>query len=145
MAEQENLEVVRGTIDAINARDLDRFAQAFDAECVWESEAFPAPASGPEAVREVMQGYVDALGVEVEVEREIAQGDDVVSCLRYAGTHTGEFLGLAPTDQPVSGQVCNVITLANGKIVRQVSYFDNASLLQQIGVELPTAQAQTEA
>ncbi len=60
----------------------------------------------------------------------------------YSGTHEGEFVGIAPTGNAGSGTAVTVSELSDAQIQRQLTAFDNATLLSQVGVELPTG-AQT--
>jgi predicted ester cyclase len=56
------------------------------------------------------------------------------------GTHQGEFMGIAPTGQPVSFNAIDVVRIAGGKIVERWSQADNLALLQQLGAVPPPAQ-----
>ncbi len=143
MSEQENLEITKGALDALSAGDSDRFASYFAEAAEWGGDAFPSTASGREAIQQLGQGYVDAFAVRFEIERQVASGDTVMTCYRYRGTHQGEYQGVAPTNQQVEGAVCAVSEIQNGKIVQRTEYWDEATLLQQIGVDIAAAQAKS--
>lgn len=142
MSEQENLDVLRQQIEAMNAGDTARYASVFSEECVLESDVWGGQLQGREAAAQMLQGYVDAFGPKLEITQEIASGDTVVNVFSYSGTHVGEFAGIAPTGNAVSGTVVTISELSDGLIERQLTAFDNASLLAQVGVEIPTG-AQT--
>ena len=142
MSEQENLDVLRQQIEAMNAGDAARYSNLFSEDCVLESDVWGGQLQGREAAAQVIQGYIDAFGPKIEITQEIASGDTVVTVFSYSGTHVGEFAGVAPTGNAVSGTVVTVSELSDGQIQRQLTAFDNATLLSQVGVELPTG-AQT--
>jgi predicted ester cyclase len=73
------------------------------------------------------------------VENMLAEGDFV--CFNWVthGTHSGEFMGVAPTGKPVTMTGINIERGAGGKIVEHWSQFDMLGMLIQIGViPLPT-------
>ncbi len=142
MSEQENLDVLRQQMEAMNAGDAARYSNLFSEDCVLESDVWGGQLQGREAAAQIIQGYIDAFGPKMEITQEIASGDTVVNVLSYSGTHVGEFAGVAPTGNAVSGTVVTVSELSDGQIQRQLTAFDNATLLSQVGVELPTG-AQT--
>lgn len=61
----------------------------------------------------------------------------------YNGTHIGEFASLAPTGNTVTGRVIVISQFNDGLVERSLTAFDNASLLAQLGVELPIGAEST--
>lgn len=53
----------------------------------------------------------------VEIERCITKGDIVVSIVTGVGTHTGEWLGLKPTNKVTRISAINIDRIENGLIV----------------------------
>ena len=136
MAEKENLRIAEEMTAAVNAHDIDRYLQLLDDSYVGESELTPAGGvqgrAGARQRMEIMSGaFPDG---RVEVEQTLASGDFVVVRGRVAGTHKGNFAGIAPTNRRVSWGVCYVVEIRNGKVIRIRGYADLASLLQQLGV-----------
>ncbi|HEV8515970.1 MAG TPA: ester cyclase [Cyclobacteriaceae bacterium] len=73
--------------------------------------------SGPESMRyfiiEVLRkGFPD---IKVEILDQVADGDRICSRKALSGTHTGEFMGLAPTNKKVTFNVIDIIRIENGK------------------------------
>ena len=73
--------------------------------------------SGPESMRyfiiEVLRkGFPD---IKVEILDQVADGDRVCSRKELSGTHSGEFLGIAPTNKKVTFKVIDIIRIENGK------------------------------
>jgi len=69
------------------------------------------------------------------IEDIIAEGDKVWVLLTATGTHTGEFLGLAPTGKKITLMTIDIYRIANGKLVwgRRVPTPDLA-FFKQLGV-----------
>ena len=140
-SEKQNVQFAEQQIAALNARDIDRYLQGIDDSFVGEAELPPSPIHGREEVRQALGIALTAFSdLRLEVEQILASGDFVVARLRFTGTHTGNFRGIAPTNKTVSWRSCNVVEIRNGKAIRSRVYSDNASLLQQLGVlSLPKA------
>ena len=67
------------------------------------------------------------------IEDQVAEGDKVVTSIRGYGTHTGEFLGIAPTGKEVSMRGIAIHRIANGKLAEHWGRVDNVGLLIQLG------------
>ena len=73
-------------------------------------------------------------------EDMISAGDKVVLRWRIQGTHTGEFLGIAPSNAKIDIGLTEIFRVANGQLVEAWDRYDGLSLMQQIGaVSLPEA------
>jgi predicted ester cyclase len=73
---------------------------------------------GPEGAREhalgVRRTYPD---LHLTIDRQIAEGEWVVSCITASGTHSGEWIGIAPTGKKVTFTGVNVDRVVAGKLV----------------------------
>lgn len=69
---------------------------------------------------------------KAEIEEIFAGGDWVGARLRWTGTHTGEFLGLAPTGRTFSITEIEIVRCENGRIVDLRNVFDIAGLMAQL-------------
>ena len=63
----------------------------------------------------------------------IAEGDHVAVHWRVDATHQGDYLGVAATGKQVTYQGIALLRIADGKIVEDIAYWDNLSILQQLG------------
>lgn len=68
-----------------------------------------------------------------DVEELVAEGDVVVSRWTLTGTHTGEFLGIAPTGRAIRVGGMSLDHLQNGLLVSGFDGWDNLGLRQQLG------------
>jgi predicted ester cyclase len=75
------------------------------------------------------QGFPD---LHERIDMLVGEGDLVVARTYFEGTHTGEFMGLAPTGIRVQASSFGMYRIADGKIVEHWGEFDNLGLLQQI-------------
>jgi steroid delta-isomerase-like uncharacterized protein len=64
----------------------------------------------------------------------LIDGDRVVQLARMAGTHAGDFFGLAPTGRHVEVEVALLMTLADGLVAEERRVYDFTGLLVQVGV-----------
>ena len=85
--------------------DLDAADGLFTPNYTLHDPSFLQNVHGPEGIKRYVSAYRDAFpDLEVTVEDQLAGEDKVVTRWTAQGTHSGEFLGLAPTGQEwVSG------------------------------------------
>ena len=76
----------------------------------------------------------------------VEEGDTAAARWRMTGTFAGPgmFQGFAPNGARIDLQGVDVVTLRDGKIVRNEAYADGMSIARQLGM-LPPAQSATEA
>jgi steroid delta-isomerase-like uncharacterized protein len=96
------------------------------------------PSGGRDAIKQavtmIRRAFPDLHPVEIDF---IAEGDKVVRRWTIAGTHEGDFLGLAPTGRPVRVTGINVDRIVDGQIVEYWHNFDMLGWLEQLGVAVP--------
>lgn len=93
------------------------------------------PMRGPEAARwyaRVVRGAFPDL--RASVEHMIAEGDDVACLVTWTGTHTGQFVYLAPTGRRVKVEGITMERLSQGKLVEHWGEWNRAELMLQLGV-----------
>ncbi|NJM86188.1 MAG: SnoaL-like domain-containing protein [Hydrococcus sp. RU_2_2] len=66
----------------------------------------------------------------------IAEGNKVVTCGIYKGTHQGELMGIPPTGKQVTFSVVHIDRVVDGKIVEHWGQGDTMALMKQLGVKL---------
>ena len=67
------------------------------------------------------------------IEEMIAEGDKVVAVRTLAGTHRGEYLGVAPTGNHVNITGINIFRIADGRIAETSTFVDRLDLMEQLG------------
>lgn len=70
---------------------------------VVEQVPFPGQRPGIEGIKDVLQGLCDAFtDMHWTVIEQICEDEKVLSRFEWAGKHTGEFLGVAPSNNTVN-------------------------------------------
>lgn len=76
----------------------------------------------------------------MEVVELISEGDRVAAHFRCSGTHTGEWMGHAPTGRRFEAvDEIYIFSVAAGKLSGAAAVEDNLSRLQQLGLLDPLA------
>jgi predicted ester cyclase len=94
--------------------------------------------AGPNEARAIIaswqRGFAD---FEYHVEDMIAEGDRVVSRVRFTGTHTGNFeiegRNLSATNSKIEGPEIFIMRIATGKIIEIWTVWDRLGVLRQLG------------
>ncbi|TMQ73649.1 MAG: ester cyclase [Candidatus Eisenbacteria bacterium] len=139
MPADKNLALVRRFFDEMcNQRKLDIADQLFAANHTYNDPSTPT-GPGPKGVKDVISGYQNAFGdAHRTVHETYAAGDDIV-VTRWTGngTHSGELMGIAPTQKKVKVTGIWIHRFSGGKIVESWNTWDTLGMLQQLGV-VPT-------
>lgn len=69
----------------------------------------------------------------VEIQDQIAEGDQVVTRLRMRGTHKNALMTIAASGRKIDVAGIRIDRMADGKIVESWSHFDMMGILHQIG------------
>jgi inosine-uridine nucleoside N-ribohydrolase/predicted ester cyclase len=77
--------------------------------------------------------------LRVEILQLIAEGDFVAARVVISGTHTGDFMSIPPTGNPIRFALTSVLTVSGGKIVEERQTLDFLSLLGGFGIIPPDA------
>jgi ketosteroid isomerase-like protein len=129
---QENVEIVKGAIDAFNDHDLDRYLGFLAPEFEFVDHmgaVAEEQGSGIEAVRRQVEGWFEAFpDFRASVEEFIDAGDRVVTVTTWRGSGAGSGL---PYHQPAA----EVTTVRTGKIVHaELGFADREAALEAAGL-----------
>jgi predicted ester cyclase len=135
MTRDEILAMFARRLDSLNRLDTAALAKDCAEDCVAESPFAAGTAVGRAAVEGVNTAFFQAFrDLTFRQEVLIVDGYDVASLLSASGTHTGVFLGMAPTRRPVNFRLAMFYQLRDGLIVRERRIYDFTGLLVQVGV-----------
>jgi predicted ester cyclase len=135
----DNVSLARSLYEVFNERDFDKLAErtnpAAKITIVGSGDTF----EGPEGARAYNMMWAEAFpDGKITIDNIIAAGDTVVVEFTGRGHHTGTLTGPAgsipATGRSVTLQLCDVLTIRDGKLLSQRTYFDGASLLSQLGI-----------
>ena len=94
------------------------------------AELFERPAGVEKFVRGFLSAFPD---LQHTVEEMIADGDRVAVKFSAHGTHTGQWLGVAPAGKVVQYSGVTWARISDGKIAEHRTEWDKAGLMEQIG------------
>lgn len=101
---------------AVDGR-LDLLEELANPDMVDEAnQAFGGPAGREGLVAHVVGFRRHVTGLDVTVDRIVAGESDVMAWWSFTGTHTGPWLGRAPTGRQISGSVFSFFDLKDGRI-----------------------------
>lgn len=133
MSIDENKEIVRRLINILNSGDLSRMNEVCDEDMVYRigaGDEYPGLDNYRQAIEASYEGFPD---MELSIEELMAEGAKVHMVYRITGTHSGEYLGIPPSDRSIVHQASSLITVEDGKVVEQVDYYDWLEFLKQLG------------
>ena len=142
----DNVTIAKDSYDAWNNRDFDAFSEIM-ANGVLIMVGSGDRLEGREGARQFAEMWANAFpDGKVEVDTVIDGGDHVVIEYTGRGTQTGTLVSpmgeIAPTNRPVTLQLCDVWRFEGGSAKSVAQYFDSASLMTQLGL-MPEAVGST--
>jgi predicted ester cyclase len=67
------------------------------------------------------------------IQRQLAEGDKVMTHKTFQATHLGPFMGIPATGKPVTFDLIDIFTVAGGMLTEHWLVADFHSLMQQLG------------
>jgi steroid delta-isomerase-like uncharacterized protein len=114
-----------GNLDALDGLIADDFV---------EHEQFPGLPPTKEGVRLLFaQSHAAFTSFHMEPEHWVEEGDMVVAWLRATGTHTGEFMSIPPSGNPIDFELVDLCRVRDGQIVEHWGVSDTLTMMQQLG------------
>lgn len=132
--EEENKQLVRDLVEAMDERDLDRLDELLADDFVSHNPAaedIDGPAEYKDFVAMFDAGFPDARHVHEDI---LSEGDKVVQRNRLTGTHEGEFMGIGPTGNEIDVPGIVVYRIEDGQIAEQWVQSDMMGMMDQLGV-----------
>lgn len=88
--------------------------------------------------RQFLAGYFTAFpDLHFTLNEVLVEGDTSVVHWAASGTHQGHLAGIPPTGKPATNSGVTIDHWTNGKVQEEWIFFDNLSVMQQLGV-IPT-------
>jgi predicted ester cyclase len=123
-----------------NRRDLARADELFAPDCVTHQLSsrpgnIPTAPRGPEQIKHELTAWVQSFpDIAFAVEQAFEAGDCYVARYVVTGTHSGEWLGLPPTNRHVTMRMVHTVRVSDGQIVEDWLLADWYGMLEQLGV-----------
>jgi steroid delta-isomerase-like uncharacterized protein len=138
---QENSILIRRWFEEIwNSGRMEAIDEMASPDVIGHGQAQHATDIGLEEFKVFAAGFRSAFpDMKVTINYIIEQGDKVVARWTATMTHTGEFLGIAPTGKRATITGTSTQRISGGKVVEGWDNWDQLGLLVQIGA-LPATQ-----
>lgn len=92
------------------------------------------PLRGPESFKTLHRAFLSAYpDLKITIEDYLVAGDKITARCRVQGTHAGDGLGVAPTNQPVEFTGVSIVKVEDGKITEAWNEFDFMKMYSQVG------------
>jgi len=117
-------------IELVNERKYDRIAEIFSDDVEISPIGLKGHAGVDKWLRFFHTTFPDCFDV---ITGQWAEGDQVVTRIRFEGTHEAEWMGFAPTGKHVSWEGIAIHTIHDGKISRMEAVIDQAETFRQLG------------
>jgi predicted ester cyclase len=127
--------IARRTLEEILPNgDVDGFRALIHPDCV-NHDPPPGAPPGPDGMIEAM-GWLKGGFSEprFEIHQLISEGDTVVIHCTLHARHTGQFIGLAPTNKAIATRQVHIVRFQDGKIIEHTAVRDDLGLGRQLGV-----------
>ncbi|MGZ5551176.1 MAG: ester cyclase [Nitrososphaeraceae archaeon] len=137
MSTEENKNIMQRSVGEIfNKGNYDVVYEIYDENYI--GYVPPNDIKGPEEMKQFITQFRNAFpDLKITIEDQIAEGDLVASRQTAAGTHEGDFQGIAATGKKMSITLTVICRFDNSKIVEAWSNMDSLGLLMQLGVIPP--------
>jgi steroid delta-isomerase-like uncharacterized protein len=94
----------------------------------------PELSRGPEDIKEIVRAYHAAFpDLTFTVEKQVAEGDLVVTRWIARGTHQGEFMGVPPSGRRIEVSGMSMDRISGSRIVENWNNWEALELMQQVG------------
>ena len=133
---EANKELVRRYYqDCWNKGNLDALNEYIAKDCRTHDAVFPTLEPGIDSLRRHIgmcrTGFPD---MRFEIDDMIGERDEVVAHWTVNGTHSGAFLGMAPTKRSARVSGTSIYRIKNQKIAEQHVDWNLLTLLEQLGL-----------
>jgi steroid delta-isomerase-like uncharacterized protein len=127
---EENKAIVRRFVEAYNNRNLEAFDDLLAPDYFDHTSQV-----GPEGLKQLLNMAFNAFpDFHETIEDIIAEGDKVWARITFTGTHTGEWMGIAPTGKKISVEMVDIFKIANGKLVEYRDVSNNLDFFNKLGL-----------
>jgi steroid delta-isomerase-like uncharacterized protein len=94
----------------------------------------PELSRGPEDIKEIVRAYHAAFpDLTFTVEKQVAEGDLVVTRWIARGTHQGEFMGVPPSGRRIEVSGMSMDRISGSRIVENWNNWEALEMMEQIG------------
>lgn len=131
---KENKSLIRRFVDEMLNKRNSAIMKELVASDFIDHDAPPHQTPGPEGIKRTLEElHLSLTDLVVHMDDIIAEGDRVVTRHTAEATHTGPFLGFAPTSRRLRWMAISIYRIADGRIAERWGLIDYRSLGHQLG------------
>ncbi len=132
---EANKAIVRRTVEEVwNGKNFDKIDEFYAPDFVNHDPSSP-DVKNREQLKQWGEGFhVGFPDQHVTIEDMIAEGDKVAKQWSAQATHTGDFMGIAPTNKQTRTSGITIYRIADGKVKECVWSYDTYGFMVQLGV-----------
>jgi steroid delta-isomerase-like uncharacterized protein len=135
MANEQNEAVARKALECFNTGDTSVADEVIAEGAVNHDPAMPGSEAGPDSLKQAVEMYRGAFpDLKITIEEMFSDRDLVCTRWSSEGTNDGELMGMPPTGKHAKTTGLSIDKVQDGKIVESWTEWDNAGLMQQLGV-----------
>jgi steroid delta-isomerase-like uncharacterized protein len=135
MANEQNEAVSRKALECFNTGDTSVAGEVIADGAVNHDPAMPDSPGGPDSLKQAVEMYRGAFpDLKITIEEMFSDRDLVCTRWTSEGTNDGELMGMPPTGKHAMSTGLSIDKVQDGKIVESWTEWDNAGLMQQLGV-----------
>lgn len=144
---EESISAARAFTERYNAGDWDGMRDVIAPDAVYDEVGTGRRIEGADAILEVNKAWKAALpDSQGTIEDALSCDDRVVLRITWSGTQSGPLPlptggEIPPSNRQINVPACQIVRVADGKLVEAIHYFDMLTLLEQIGAMEALAQA----
>jgi predicted ester cyclase len=129
---EQNEAVIRQVLALIDDRKLDEAFELYALDYIYHGPT--GELRGRDGIRGLWEVFLIGFpDLHSTIEDMVSEGDKVVLRWRIEGTHTGDFMGFAPSNRKIALGVTEIFRVANGQLVEAWDQFDRrARYLAQV-------------
>jgi predicted ester cyclase len=131
---QQNETIIRRLVEeVINKGNFAAIDEVYDVHFI-NHAAPPGAPTGVDGIRQQHMLFRSAFpDCQETIDAITAKGDKIIVRSTVYGTHTGHWMGIAPTGKPVKAMRINILRTDGGKIVEQWGDSGDVDLMRQLG------------
>jgi predicted ester cyclase len=133
MTATENKKIIQGILQLMEKGDPDNVSKYFSSHWVNHDPSLP-PMKGWEGAKQLITLWSGFSNRKIIIEDSVTEGDRVALRFVITGSHTGPFMGIAPTGKPIRVTGPGIFKIVEEKATDNWVNFDALGLLQQLGV-----------
>jgi predicted ester cyclase len=133
---EENKAIIHRLYDQINKGNVDVINELIAPDFVSYGAAGFPDIRGIDAFKQFFESFLNAFpDLSFGVDLILAEGDLVMARGPLSGTHTGNFMGIAPpTHKRITWSGTAIFHIVNGKATERWQDWDGLGFMQQMGV-----------